>query len=266
MKQVQSERTKTKEKWRLIGLDENDAYMNMAIDEAIARYRSKKEVPNTIRFYRWNPSAVSIGYFQSIDEEVNLDLCKEMRIDVVRRNTGGGAVFHDHDGELTYSVIVNEDHPRISTDIVSSYEIICKGLVIGLKKLGVDAKFVPINDIVVGGKKISGNAQTRRLGALLQHGTILMDANIPKMFKVLKISNEKISDKMIKTAEERVTNLKKLLMHDVSFEEVILALKWGFENSLEIVLQDGKLTNGERKLALKLRKEKYLNKSWNFKR
>ncbi|MCW3976068.1 MAG: lipoate--protein ligase family protein [Candidatus Bathyarchaeota archaeon] len=253
-------------RWRLIGININDAYMNMAIDEAIAKFISKKRVPNTIRFYRWRPSAVSIGYFQSITEEVNLDLCNKLKIDVVRRNTGGGAVYHDTDGELTYSTIIDLDNPFITQDIMKSYEIICSGLILGLKKFSITAEFRPINDIVVDGKKISGNAQTRRFDSFLQHGTILVDSNISKMFKVLKISNEKISDKMIKKAEERVTNLKKLLRSSVSFEEVFQALKMGFEETLGITLDEGKLTSEEQKLALKLKKEKYLKKSWNFKR
>lgn len=253
-------------RWRLLGINNNDAYMNMAIDEAIANFISKKRVPNTIRFYRWRPSAVSIGYFQSITEEVNLDLCNQLKIDVVRRNTGGGAVYHDTDGELTYSTIIDLNNPFITQDIMKSYEIICSGLILGLKKLGITAEFRPINDIVVDGKKISGNAQTRRFDSFLQHGTILIDSNISKMFKVLKISNEKISDKMIKKAEERVTNLKKLLRSSVSFEEVFQALKMGFEETLGITLDKGKLTSEEQKLALKLKEEKYLKKSWNFKR
>ena len=266
MEKSQRDQTEYSNKWRLLGLSENDAYMNMAIDEAIAHFHTKGDVSNTIRFYRWNPSAVSIGYFQSINEEVNLDLCKEMQIDVVRRNTGGGAVYHDYNGEITYSVIVDVNHPLISSDILESYDTICSGLTIGLKKLGAGAEFKPINDIVVEGKKISGNAQTRRLGVLLQHGTILIDTDIPKMFKVLKISDEKISDKMIKVVEDRVTNLRKLLMRDVSFEEVFQALKWGFERKLNIILEKGELTIKERELALKLKKDKYLEKSWNFKR
>jgi lipoate-protein ligase A len=254
------------QRWRLLGIDINDAYMNMAVDEAIANLISKKRSPNTIRFYRWKPSAVSIGYFQSICEEVDLDLCNQLNIDVVRRNTGGGAVYHDTDGELTYSTIIDLANPHLTQDIMKSYEIICSGLILGLKKMGITAEFMPINDIIVDGKKISGNAQTRRFDSFLQHGTVLIDSNISKMFRVLKISNEKISDKMIEKVEERVTNLKKLLKSSVSFEEVFQALKMGFEETLGITLSEGKLTSEEQKLALKLKEEKYLKKSWNFKR
>jgi len=97
--------------WRLLKLDTNDASANMAIDEAIMRARIKELVPNTVRFYRWNPSAVSIGRFQDISNEVYLETCQRNHVDIVRRITGGGTVYHDSEDEITYSVIVNEEGP-----------------------------------------------------------------------------------------------------------------------------------------------------------
>ncbi|MEM2843607.1 MAG: lipoate--protein ligase family protein, partial [Candidatus Bathyarchaeia archaeon] len=196
------------EEWRLIELTINDAYMNMAIDEAILTMIQKGESQNTIRFYRWNPSAVSIGYFQSLIEEVNIETCRKLNVDIVRRITGGGAVYHDYNGEITYSVIASTNNPKIPGNILKSYSVLCNGIVLGLKKLGLNSTFKPINDIVVNEKKISGNAQTRKLNAILQHGTILIDVNVEKMFNLLKISDEKIKDKMIKSAKERVTSIK----------------------------------------------------------
>jgi len=252
--------------WRFISLSINDAYMNMAIDEAILKLRSIKKSPNTLRFYRWNPSAVSIGYFQSVKDEVDLEACKKMGIDVVRRITGGGTVYHDFEGEITYSIIVDEKNPKIPYDIIKSYEVICKGIVIGLKALGLNPEFKPINDIIVNNKKISGNAQTRKSGVVLQHGTILLDSNVQTMFKVLKVSDEKIRDKMIKAVEERVTTIKKELGRKPSFKEVEEALKYGFENALQVKFIDDKLTHEELELAKKLKETKYSSKEWIFKR
>jgi len=254
------------EEWRVMGLDVNDAYMNMAVDEAICRLRSEGRSPNTIRFYRWKPSAVSIGYFQLLEQEVDLDACRKLGVDVIRRMTGGGAVYHSYEGEVTYSVIVNQDHPKIPDDIIKSYELICSGIVMAMEKLRVKAEFKPINDIDVNGKKISGNAQTRRWGVVLQHGTILMDTDIRTMFIVLKVSKEKISDKMIKSAEERVTTIKRELGRDVGFPEVTDALKESFPKVFNVKLVEGKLTREERALAAKLREEKYHTQDWIFKR
>lgn len=248
-----------------MGLDVYDAYMNMAIDEALCRLRSEGKSPNTIRLYRWKPSAVSIGYFQIVEEEVSVEACKELGVDIIRRMTGGGAVYHSYEGEITYSIIVNQGHPKIPDDIIKSYELICNGLVLALKDLGMPAAFRPINDIDVNGKKISGNAQTRRWGVVVQHGTLLLDTDIRTMFTVLKVPKEKISDKMIKSVEDRVTTIKRELGH-VDFGEVEEALKKGFTEVFDAKLVKGKLSEEERRLALKLKKEKYGTADWIFKR
>jgi lipoate-protein ligase A len=194
-------------KWRVVGLETRDAYLNMALDEAVSESIKDGESPPTIRFYTWKPGAVSIGYFQSMNDEVNLDICRELGIDCIRRWTGGGAVYHDTNGEITYSVIAPANlFPR---SIQDSYEVICGWIVDGLGKLGIDAVFSPVNDILVNNKKISGSAQTRRGGILLQHGTVLYDLDLATMFSVLNVSRQKITDKMIKNAEERVTCILK---------------------------------------------------------
>lgn len=248
-----------------MGLDIYDGYLNMAIDEALIKLRSEGKSPNTIRFYRWKPSAVSIGYFQMVNQEVNIGVCKKMGINIVRRLTGGGSVYHSYDGEITYSVIVNQDHPKIPENIVDSYKLICNGIVIALRKLGIPAVFKPINDIEVNGKKISGNAQTRRRGVILQHGTILLDTDIRTMFKVLKVTKEKISDKMIKSVENRVTTIKKESGF-VDFLEVERALKQGFTSVFNVKGVMGKLSEEEKRLALKLKNKKYISSDWVFKR
>ncbi len=252
--------------WRLLGFTKNDAAMNMAIDEAILIGRSKGESPNTVRLYGWDPSAVSIGFFQSLDAEVDLETCRTLGVDVVRRITGGGAVFHDSQGEVTYSLVFGEEERVIPRDILESYRLICSGVIRGLEVLGVKASFQPVNDIVVGERKISGNAQTRRRGVVLQHGTVLVDSDLEKMFRLLKVSDEKIRDKMISSAEERVTNLKKELPKKPSLNDVAEALRRGFEESLKIPLTKGGLTEKEVRLAKVLAKEKYSNPEWTHRR
>ncbi|MEM2994742.1 MAG: biotin/lipoate A/B protein ligase family protein [Candidatus Bathyarchaeia archaeon] len=254
------------EKWRLLDTGLNNAFYNMALDEAVAIAKSKNLVPNTLRFFRWEPSAVSIGYFQSMEEEVDVKACDEMGIDYVRRRTGGGAVYHDRNGELTYSLITDQTHRLISQDFQKTYETLCSGLVLGLRRLGVPAEFKPINDIIVNGKKLSGNAQTRAGGVVHQHGTILRDVNPSLMFTVLKVPNEKIRDKMIKSVEERVTSIKNYLNREVGFEELKNALIKGFEEAFNIELTPDEITDFEEQTAKKLQKEKYSTKEWNFKR
>ena len=254
------------EKWRLLDTGLNNAFYNMALDEAIAIAKSKNLVPNTIRFFRWKPPAVSIGYFQSMEEEVDIKACDELGIDYVRRRTGGGAVYHDTEGELTYSIIVDQTHRLISEDFQETYQTLCSGLVLGLRKLGVPAEFKPINDIVSHGRKISGNAQTRGMNVVHQHGTILRKVDPALMFRVLKVPSEKIRDKMIKSVEERVTSINNVLGRNVSFRELKDALIEGFEEAFKIDLVPGNITDFEENTAQRLKAEKYASREWNFRR
>lgn len=211
-------------KWDVIGLEEHNAAMNMGIDESLLEHVRDGSQNPTMRFYRWNPSAVSIGRFQGMEDEVNVAACRELGIDVVRRITGGGAVYHDYNGELTYSVIAPE--VMFPKGIRESYGVICGWIISGLGEIGIESQFAPINDIIAGGRKISGNAQTRREGVLLQHGTILYSLDVKKMFSVLNVSKEKISDKMIKSVEERVTSVSAL--SGAGFSELYKGIMSGF--------------------------------------
>ncbi len=254
------------EEIRFLDLSTQNAYINMAIDEAILRSIKEGRVPPTLRLYRWNPSAVSIGTFQGMKEEVDLEYCAKNDIDYIRRITGGGAVYHDFDGEITYSILLPRGHRLAPDDILHSYRVLCSGVVKGLEQLGIEAQFKPINDIVAGGKKISGNAQTRRYSCLLQHGTTLLDLDVEVMFSILKVPQEKISDKMIADAKERVTSVRDLLGREVSMDELREALVVGFSEALNIELVPGILTEEENNLAASLAGEKYGTDDWNLSR
>ena len=246
--------------WRVIKLRPIGAYMNMGIDEAVMESVRDGRADPTIRFYTWNPSAVSIGRFQSMREEVNIGRCKELGVDCVRRITGGGAVYHDRNGEVTYSVIAPER--LLPKGIRESYREICGWVISGLASIGIRAEFAPINDITVNGKNISGNAQTRKDGIVLQHGTILYDLDIKAMFGVLNVSREKISDKAIKSVEERVTRV--LDYSSVSQNGLYLALLSGFVRNKEYKM--GELTADEASRSEELAGSVYRSDQWNFSR
>jgi len=251
--------------WRLLLTGEHNAFSNMAIDEAVLLSVANGTSPTTVRFYQWSPPAVSIGYFQSMNEEVDVEACKRHGIDMVRRITGGGAVFHDKMKEITYSIVMRESDPMLSKDIRESYGVLCSGIVRGLKRLGIDAEFKAINDICVGGKKISGSAHTRRYGGALQHGTILYDVDLKLMFSLLKVPSEKIRDKLINSASERVTSIR-AARNDVDLKDVERAMIYGFEEAFGIRLRPGELSEGEKRDAKRLEKERYERAEWNFKR
>jgi len=253
-----------KEEWRLLETENYTAAANMAIDRAVLVANSEGKVPPTVRFFTWKPPAISIGYFQSLKEEVDLDVCRKLGIDYVRRITGGGAVFHDE--ELTYSIVIPESHSQIPKNIIESYGRICGALMKGLKHLGIGSKYAPINDIITGGKKISGNAQTRKLKTVLQHGTILIDVDVDKMFSLLKVPNEKIKDKLIADVKQRVTSVKQILGEDIHFKEAAEAMKIGFEEEFNVELIDGNLTEEEIELTKKFERECFSTRDWNHRR
>jgi lipoate-protein ligase A len=247
-------------RWRVIEFEHWTAAMNMAIDEAISIGLGKETSPPTIRFYGWRPSAVSLGRFQSAEDELDLEACASKGIEVVRRRTGGGAVYHDENGEVTYSVICSED--LVPRDINAAYREICGCIVTALSELGVDAEFSPINDVLVKGKKISGSAQTRRAGVLLQHGTLLLSLDARTMLSVLRIPEAKLRDKGIASAEERMTSLKALT--DADLDQVLEALERAFTSEKEWF--SGSLTAEEMETAEQLVRSRYSTPAWTFER
>ncbi|MEM0058182.1 MAG: biotin/lipoate A/B protein ligase family protein [Candidatus Bathyarchaeia archaeon] len=254
--------------WRLLKFETHNAYMNMAIDEAILNARIKGIVPNTLRFYRWNPSAVSIGKFQNVGNEVYLENCLKHGVDVVRRITGGGTVYHDAEGEITYSVVA--DKTSLNTkDITEVYARIYAGIVQALKILGLKADFNEGNpkvcpNLTVNGKKISGSAQCHKSGVVLQHGTLLVDVNLEKMFTFLKVPWAKTCMEIVGIAKNKITSIRAELGKEIPLETVHEALIKGFHETLGTPLKPEELTPYERELAEKLYKEKYATANWNM--
>jgi lipoate---protein ligase len=239
-------------KIRVLETGYNSAGLNMAIDEALIE--NVDEAP-VLRIYGWRPAAVSVGYFQSIRDEVDIERCKEIGVDFVRRLTGGGAVLHEF--ELTYSFITKQ-YPQ---NIMESYRWICEAVVMSINRLGFKASFVPLNDIVVDGKKVSGSAQTRRKGVLLQHGTLLLNVDIDKMFSILKVPSEKLRDKIIKDVKERVTSLA-----GTAFDDMASSLKTSFATKFDAKLVSDCLSTEELARAKWLAEGKFSSKEWNFRR
>ena len=254
--------------WRLLKLETHNAYTNMAIDESILTAKTKNLVPNTIRFYRWNPSAVSIGKFQNVENEVHLGNCRKYGVDVVRRITGGGAVYHDAEGEITYSVVANKKDLK-TENINDVYIKFYDGIAEALKILGIEADFNEGNaktcpNLTVKGKKVSGSAQSHKKGIVLQHGTLLIDVNLQKMFTILRVPWATTCMQVVNIAENKITSIQKETERNITIDEVEQALIQGFQKALNIKLTEGKLTTYERELAEKLYKQKYTTNEWNF--
>lgn len=246
--------------WRLL-INEGTAQYNMAVDEAILTLNDLREKPNVLRLYAFKPSAITIGYFQKIYETVNVDYAYKNRVDVVRRITGGGAVFHDENGEITYSIIAK--NVDIDFDVQESYKKICNGILYALKFFGLEGKFEPVNDVTINGKKVSGSAQMRKGKVILQHGTLMYNTDILKIEQLLIVPKNKLAAHSAKTIYERVTTLSREKGLEVSKNEVIEALIKGFERTFNIRLVNDHLDNEEKNLAEKL-VNKYSQREWNF--
>jgi len=240
----------------------------MAIDEAIFRARIEGLAPNTVRFYRWLPSAVSVGRFQKVENEVHIEKCRRLGVDIVRRISGGGTVYHDSEGEITYSVIA--DKKSLGTqDVAVIYRKICGGLIEALKILGLNADFSPGSErqcpnIIVKGRKISGSAQAHSGNVVLQHGTLLVDVDLNRMFTLLRVPWAKSVADVVCVAQNKITSLRHEMGAKPKIEDVYSALIMGFKTALRIEISEGTLADYEVGLAKKLCSKKYSSDKWNF--
>lgn len=255
---------------RFIDTGANDAYVNMAIDEAILQ---NCQIP-ALRVYSWSPNAVSVGYNQNAQKEINIDYCKKNNINVVRRLTGGKAVFHDK--EVTYSFILPENFGLLPKEINESYKMIAKALILALKKINIDAEIKKIpervatpicfnssnwHEILVNGKKISGSAQRRMDGKILQHGPILIDFDCNKNGSIFNSNNTLDS---IENLKNRITSIKKETNKPIGYNELSSALKDGFKENFGFEMIDSSLSAEERISAQKLMEGKYKTDEWNY--
>ncbi|NPV50703.1 MAG: lipoate--protein ligase family protein [Candidatus Methanofastidiosum sp.] len=241
---------------RYLKYREEDGFLSMGLDEALLSLRAKDKIIDTFRFYSFFPSCVSIGYFQRLESSIDLDYCNKNNIDYVRRITGGGNVFHDSEGEITYSVVMSEKNAP--ENILDSFHYIYGGVIKGLNTLGINVEFKPLNDLTLNSKKLSGSAQTRRLGVILQHGTLMYNTDLELMERVLRISDKKIEIK------KRVTNLS-IEGYSLNKKELLKCLKEGFEETFGKAKEDN-ISKEELSIARKLSLDKYQSDEWNQKR
>lgn len=222
--------------WRLLDTGLCDAARNMALDDALLDARARDEAPNTLRFLRFDPPAVLVGYHQSVESEVRIDYCREKGLDINRRITGGGAILFDP-SSLGWEIIASKSDFDVEGDFFDHEKLfggICDGAIRGLKRLGIEAKFRPKNDIEVNGRKISGTGGTEREGAFLFQGTVLVDVDVDTMLHALRIPLEKLRDKEVASVRERVTTVREELGTVPDIEMIKAAIATGFEESLGV--------------------------------
>lgn len=203
--------------WRVLDTGLRSGAENIALDRAILEAHQAGLCPHTLRFLRFTPSAL-LGFHQHVEQELHLTYCEQNGIEVQRRITGGGAIYFD-ESQLGWELYV--DRGTLGrADMLLISERLCRAAARGLRRLGVDARFRPRNDIEVNGRKISGTGGAFDGGSLLFQGTVLIDLDVERMLRVLRIPAEKLSDKAIQSARDRVTSLRELLGAAPSVETV----------------------------------------------
>jgi lipoate-protein ligase A len=276
-----------KEQWYYINSGKCSPSYNMALDECLLNWQSTGAMPATIRFYEWEVPTLSIGYFQRVAKEIDMEEVEKRGFGFVRRQTGGRSVLHDR--ELTYSVIVSENHPKMPKTVTEAYRVISQGLLEGFRALGLNAYFaVPKTEqeredlknprsavcfdapswyeIVVEGRKIAGSAQTRQRGVILQHGSIPLEIDLDTLYDLFLFPNERLKERMKSMLSSKAVAINELTDQTFTIEQLIEAFRVGFEKGMEIELVPYELTGEQREEVERLAKEKYESEEWNYRK
>lgn len=231
-------------------------FFNLAFEEAF--YRNSAEP--RIRFWR-NDKVVVIGRLQSPVLEVNALECRKLGVKLVRRFTGGGAVYHDL-GNINYAVAL----PGYNMDLADAFRTVAEGVVSALKELGVEgAYYKPLNDIEVEGLKISGLAASRSSNGVFVHGAMLVSSDLEILWRVLKISREKLVDKKLTQSRvKRVITLREVLGSDIGAEELYEAIGNSIAKRLGLEFKWANISRGDMDLSLELYRKRYSKAEWNL--
>ncbi len=257
--------------WRLLVTEPTDGATNMAVDEALWRSRQAGAGSPTLRFFAWSPPTVSLGYGQPLDRAIDVDACRRLGVGLVRRPTGGSAIYHDGpERELTYSVVATTDDLGAAPDLLATYNWIALALCRGLQALGAAAEIVPVPEadgptpafcfartgryeIEIAGRKLVGSAQ-RRLGAcFLQHGSILLAVDAPRLRVVFPTTSDPLAT---------MTTLEGALGQRPKFDDMAAALADAFEDEHGLSLRPGGLSAEESAQVDDLVRDKYATDAW----
>lgn len=262
---------RTDRKWRLIREQAWDGPVNMALDE-VAAATAAEGGPRTLRVYRWEPSTLSLGYRQD-PETVDWTFCEREGISVTRRPTGGGGIYHDSYGDISYSIIAPAD--ELPGDLMETYELLCEPLFDAFERLGVEAGFAeqsqpaihqpacylrelhPAHDVVVpepdGAGKLSGNAQYRRNDTVIQHGSITFETTPERHLGVFADPET--------TAEGFETRVTSLREHaDVTRGEAVAAIEDALGEWADA--EEGDWSDAERRRARERADRKFATGAW----
>ena len=266
--------------WRLLTTPPAHGAWNMAVDEAILEGVGSGRSPPTLRLFAWDPPCLSLGYAQPLTD-VDIPRLQAHGWELVRRPTGGRAILHTD--ELTYSVIVPPDEPRVAGTVLEAYSRLAGALVEALLLLKVPVEVhekrvennktpdpicfeVPsTSEITVGGKKLVGSAQARRKEGILQHGSLPLTGDLTRILQVLVYPDEKARSRAVSHLLERATTVEAAQGRVTSWNEAAQAFRAAFQKVLALNLQPGELNPREISRSEQLAAEKYAFPDWNQK-
>ena len=264
--------------YRFLNTYVQSAAMNMAIDEAVLLHHLRGEAPPTLRVFRWAAPSISLGRFQSVEREILRDVCERQGIELVRRPTGGRAVYHRD--EFTYSIIISKRY-GVPSGIVAAYTYLAQGLQAALTLLGIHSELSDerVNkhpsaacfasstqaDLTSGGFKLIGSAQVWKDDALLQQGSLPLDDHAAEFFDMLRFPDAAAREEALAAYRQKTTPLRTFAPH-VLWDDVAHAFHVGFSSALRNDFIEGELTVSEWTLAQRLAEEKYRNLEWRKER
>ena len=244
------------DEWRWISDGLRTAEENMAVDSALLADCEQGRIPPTVRLYGWSKPAITIGYSQKAEAELDIERCRELDIAIVRRPTGGRALLHAN--ELTYAVVAPVSRVPFNQGLKATFQAVSEALLVGLQGLGIQgdlnarkersvpgvtrspACFASLNhcEITVDGKKLVGSAQKRTSKAFLQHGSIIIESDHKLFASLLKFEDESERVALQERLMNSTTTLNQVCGQKFSFEEISDALQEGFRKTLDGVCLD----------------------------
>lgn len=260
--------------YRYIDTGTQDAALNMALDEAILTHYLKGEAPPTLRVFRWTQPSISLGRFQNVEREIDSEVCQRQGIALVRRPTGGRAVYHRD--EFTYSIVIGK-REGVPSGVVAAYAYLAHGLIAALNNLGVHAILSDERvskhpsaacfasstqaDLTSNGFKLVGSAQVWKDDGLLQQGSLPLDDRSAEFFALLRYPTVEARQEALAAYREKTTPLHSFAP-TVTWDEVATAFKSGFSTALRTTFEPAALTQQEWDLAHQLVEEKYSKLAW----
>ncbi len=264
--------------YRFLNTGIQDAAMNMAIDEAVLIHHLRDEVPPTLRVFRWSQPSISSGRFQHLEQEIRVDTCQQQGVALVRRPTGGRAVYHRD--EFTYSIVISKQY-EVPAGVVVAYAFLAQGIIAALAQLGVQAELsegrVSKNpaaacfasstqaDLTSGGYKMVGSAQVWREEALLQQGSLPLDDRSAEFYHLLSFPAEAEREEALALYREHTTPLH-TFAPTATWDDVAAAFHTGFSQALHAQFVPDELSASEWALAQQLVEDKYSKLTWREER